>query len=86
MCSIMKNLHKYEPAKKYKKTYQLPDDNLACNEECYHRILFGNDHLTVSHSRSAQGEHCNDDQPVQRLDGLVPVTEDWHTQLTLIQS
>ena len=40
---------------------------------------------TVSHSCSAHGAHCNDDQPVQRLDRLVPVTEDWHTQLTLMR-
>ena len=85
MCCIMQNLHKYVPTKKYQKTYQLPEDDLVCNEECYHRILLGSDQLTVSRSRSAQGARCNDDQPVQRLDGLVPVTEDWHARMTLMR-
>ena len=71
--------------KEVSETYQLPEDDLVCNEECYHRILFGGDQLTVSRSCSAQGARCNDDQPVQRLDGLVPVTEDWHARMTLMR-
>ena len=85
MCSIMKNLHKYVPTRKYQKTYQLPDKDFVCDEECYHRILFGGDQLTACRSRSVQSARCNDDQPVERLDGLLPVTEDWHARMTLMR-
>lgn len=85
MCSIMKNLHKYVPVKKYQKTYQLSDEDFVCHEECYHRILFGGDQLTVCRSRGAKSARCNDDQPVERLDGLQPVVEDWHARMTLMR-
>jgi len=80
----MKNLHKYVPKKSLKLTYHLPED-FVCNEECYHRILFGGDQLTVSRSRGAQSIRYHDDDSEERLDGMIPVTEDWHARLTLMR-
>ena len=82
MCLIMRNLHKYVPKKSYKVTYHL-DENVDCTEECYHRILFGGDQLTVCRARGAQSARTNDDVSDERFDGLIPVTEDWHARMTL---
>ena len=85
MCSIMKHLHKYVPRKCCNVTYHLPDEDITCAEEFYHRILFGGDQLTVSRCRSAQSARCHDDQPEERFEGLIPVTEDWHARQTLMR-
>ena len=84
MCLIMRNLHKYVLKKSYKVTYHL-DENVDCTEECYHRILFGGDQLTVCRARGAQSARTNDDVSDERFDGLIPVTEDWHARMTLLR-
>ena len=85
MCSIMKGLHKYVPKKSYQVTYHLPEGDFVATEDCFHRILFGGDQLTVSRSHSAQSARCNDDVTKERFSGLIPVTEDWHTRMTLMR-
>ena len=87
MCQIMKNLHKYVPTKLCHKTYRFQDKDMVCEEGHHHKILFGGDQLTVCHSRGAQAARSNDDHTLHasRLDGLVPVTEDWHARMTLLR-
>ena len=78
----MKNLHKYIP----KATHQvLYEGEEAVVEEFFQGILFGGDQLTVCRSRGAQAAWCSDDIAVERLDGITPVTEDWHARLTLMR-
>ena len=85
MCLIMKDLHKYVPEERFKLSYRLPDENFICEEECYHRTLFGGDQLTACRCRGAQSARINDDDTAERLIGLVPVVEDWHARLTLMR-
>ena len=84
MCLIMRNLHKYVPKKSYKVTYHV-DENVDSTEECYHRILFGGDQLTVCRAHGAQSARTNDDVSDERFDGLIPVMEDWHARMTLLR-
>ena len=63
-------------------TYQ--DDTRNC-EDFFHGIIFGGDQLTVCRSRAPQAARCNDDNPVEQLEGLIPVVEDWHARLTLMR-
>ena len=44
-------------------------------------FIFGGDQLTVCQNYGAQSAWSNDDKPVGRLEGLIPVAEDWHTRL-----
>lgn len=83
----MKSLHKYVPTKAHQKTYHLDNEDLVCEEGLHHRILFGGDQLTVRRSRGAQAARSNDDRTLHayRLDGPVPVTEDWHARMTLLR-
>ena len=87
MCHIMKALHKYVPTKSIEKTYHLHDKDMVCEEGHHHKILFGGDQLTVRRSRGAQAARSNDDRTLHasRLDGLVPVAEDWHARMTLLR-
>ena len=43
----------------------------------FHNVLFGGDQLTVARARGAQHVRENSVDGVGRLDGLVPVCEDW---------
>ena len=82
----MKGLQKYVPKTTYQLTYHLADGNdFVVNEDCVHRILFGGDQLTVCRSRGSQSARCSDDVSDERLDALLPVTEDWHARMTLMR-
>ena len=47
--------------------------------------LLGGDQLTVVRVRSTQALCDTLDSAVQRFDGIVPVVEDWHTRVILLQ-
>jgi len=47
--------------------------------------LFGGDQLTCARARSAKC-HCQDSAtPLEKLDGLEPGVEDWHTEMCLFE-
>ena len=48
-----------------------------------HCLLFGGDQLTAVRARSAQLNVMNSDDDHQKLLGLTPVVEDWHTKMNL---
>ncbi len=45
-------------------------------------ILFGGDQLTVARMR---GTHATEETAVKRLQGNLPVVEDWHTRMTFLK-
>ena len=47
--------------------------------------LLGGDQLTVVRVRSTQALHDTLDSAVERYDGIVPVLEDWHARVILLQ-
>lgn len=51
----------------------------------FHPILFGGDQLTVARMRGTQALRDTQDKRVDRLDGVIPVVEDWHTRMTLLK-
>ena len=87
MVQIMSNLHEYVPKVEYTEdcfissigeTVQVPGAFL-------HPILIGGDQLTAARGRGAKKAKVNEDSPTSRLEGLIPVAEDWHTKVTLLQ-
>lgn len=46
-------------------------------------ILFGGDQLTTERARTVKNVLSNSDAATSRLEGLVPVTEDWHAKMCL---
>ena len=49
----------------------------------HHRLVFGADKLTVACVSGAQLAMCKGFTSVHWLEGLIPVTQDWHTQVIL---
>ena len=47
-------------------------------------LLFGGDQLTVKNARSAKAAMAGTETSVDRLEGLIPVSEDWHARLCLL--
>ena len=50
----------------------------------FHNILFGDDQVTVARARGAQHAREKSVDGVGRLNGLVPVCEDWHSHVCLL--
>ena len=50
-----------------------------------HSIPFGGDQLTAARVRGAQAAKCNSVTSAKRFDGLIPVIEDWHTKVVLLE-
>ena len=49
-----------------------------------HRILFGGDQMTAARARAGIDAKLNGDTKAQRLDGIIPVFEDWHSRTTFM--
>ena len=58
---------------------------VTLNEQCIHSILFGGDQLTAARARGSQLIRRNSEIPSERLEGLHPVAEDWHTKVTVLK-
>ena len=51
----------------------------------YHHILFGGDALTVCRQRGLQNVMKKSDNQLLKCNGIIPVIEDWHTKVTLLE-
>ena len=65
---IMENLQQYVPAK----------------GGAVHNLMFRGDQLTASRARACSDLRLNSDTAFGRLDTFVPIAEDWHTFLVLL--
>ena len=87
MVEIMTQIHDYVPRKPCSQQYTVEDTGevIAIPTDKFHRILIGGDQLTIARARSVKKAKINSVDPSLRLDGLLPVAEDWHTRLNLLQ-
>ena len=53
--------------------------------EVVHPILLGGDQLTVARARGAQKLRSNEYTPSDRLEGLIPFSQDWHTFVAFLE-
>ena len=86
MVQIMEELHSYVPAKRYNEDLSNEDSEEAIQvpNAVIHPILFGGDQLTAARARGAKSAKINSYDPFKRLDGLIPIAEDWHTKLNFL--
>ena len=77
MCAIMDELHKYVP--------KILKHQGSTEEDRLYQVLAGGDQVTVVRARSAIGIRRTHDTNTEKLKGIVPVVEDWHARLTLLQ-
>ncbi len=57
--------------------------SLAIDNTQFHKILLGGDQLTVARVRGTQALRFSEEKAVDRLEGVIPLVEDWHTRMTL---
>ena len=85
----MSELHQYIPTTEYATT---------CTVKCWrgthteklldvkcHRVLLCGNQLTVKRARSARAQRNNSEDAKGRLEGFIPVAQDWHAGLCFLQ-
>ena len=84
MVDILKHLHQYVPV--YKCDEGVSSEAEVIEHECkVYKILLGGDQLTKVRAMSAMRVKSNGWTPTARLEGFIPVVEDWHTKLCLFE-
>ena len=81
MCKILDSLHKYVPTQPTCKQLTLPNGNVIAHEDFkLYPILLGGDQLTVARAQKAVAIRANHENSKDRLEGIIPVIEDWYMQ------
>lgn len=86
MVSILSQLHQYVPTRSERQTITVPStgDIEEVQADSLHRLLVGGDQLTSERIRGAQSLRKNSTTSTGRLDGFVPVSEDWHAKVCFL--
>ena len=85
MVAIMAHPHQYAPVVEQVEVHIASIDKtvqVTTARTCH--ILVGSDQLTAARARGAQKANVNSLTPSSKLEGLVPMVEDWHTKVTLL--
>lgn len=89
MVKILDNLNQYIPSVEEVSVQQVTTDDGTHTEKIrdikYHRLLFAGDKLTVKRARSAHSQRENSQHAQGKLQGFVPVAQDWHTGQCLLE-
>lgn len=87
MIDIVSHLYQYVPSKECTNLVYIPSkDQFVLKESALvHNVLFGGDQLTAARVRGAIKAMANNPTPQTRLEGVVPVIEDWHAIVVLLQ-
>ena len=81
MKEILKEVYKYIPS-----TTRVGDGGSGTGDSSQvssFPTLFAGDQLTTERARTVTNVLSNSDSPSSRLEGLIPVTADWHTKMCL---
>ena len=90
MVDILNALHKYVPKKTSIQSVDICEESGATRTmdlqiHHFHHILLGGDQLTVARVRGSQGIVSNSYNGSERIEGFIPVIEDWHTKMCYMQ-
>ena len=87
MVKIMYHMQQYVPAVEYSNECYIPStmESVTTPAAALHKKLFGGDQLTAARIRGAQAAMCNGQTALKRLEGVIPVVEDWHTEVLLYE-
>ena len=83
MISIMEHNHQYVPTVDI--DLPSPNDKLKIVKTEFHTILFGGDQLTCKRARGSQMIRSNSVTASEQINGLLPVSEDWHARLCFLE-
>lgn len=87
MIKILQHVHQYVPTVEQEEKIFIPSQEqyVLKSNTVQHQILFGGDQLTVARVRGAQIAMSNSNNSVKKLQGLIPVIQDWHTEVILTE-
>lgn len=82
MIDIMDEIHQYVPTWTSTKEVERPEssEKVEVTVDEFHHILMGGDQLTVARSRGSKRVRGNSVRARDRLEGIIPVCEDWHSK------
>lgn len=86
MVEILHHLHQYVPTIEYQEEFLIPSIGqvVQVSKATLSPVLLGGDQLTAARIRGAKKAKVSSDLPVERLEGIVPVAEDWHTKMNFL--
>ena len=83
---IMDRFMKLVPQQPDEAIAVLPNgDMLEFDNTQFSKILLGGDQLTVARARGTRAIRRTESTPANRLQGLIPVIEDWHVRMSLMK-
>ena len=81
MVAIATHISQYVPCVSIRQKKTLSTgDTVTVENMRMHRILVGGDQMTAARARSAIDAKSNGQTSTQRLEGIIPVFEDWHAK------
>ena len=84
MSQILLALNAYVPFQDEVQTVQIDGESISRPEtKLSPRLVYG-DQLTVARARGAASLRCWHETALDRLEGYVPVTSDWHARLCVV--
>ena len=86
MIQILSHLHQYVPVMEYDEDLFVPSINeeVTVPKALFSPVLLGGDQLTAARARGAKKAKVSANIPLKRLEGIVPVAEDWHTKMNFM--
>ena len=90
MIQVLEKVHVYVPSKDVEKEIPILDEAgsesvIKVSDKAFSTTIVGGDQLTVARIRGAQRIRGNSEKSEQRFDGLLPVPEDWHGKMCLLE-
>ena len=87
MVDILTHIHDYVPTKFGHNCHhdEATGETINIPVADVHPILIGGDQLTAARVRGAKKAKINSIEASKRLEGLIPVAEDWHVRLNFIE-
>ena len=82
MRNILKEVYKYVPTVTCSSSSSGDESHESIPASSF-PVLFGGDQLTTERARTVKNVLSNSDASASRLEGLIPVTEDWHAKMCL---
>lgn len=87
MLDILKVVHSYVPLVQHT-THEIlniddTEDEAIVVQQQVHPVLFGGDQMTVERRRNIQNVLSTSDTASARLQGIIPIAEDWHAKMCL---
>ena len=81
MVAILKHIADYVPTVRASRIKNISTgEQVQVDASKMHSILVGGDQMTAARARAAKETQLNGQTSFKRLDGIIPVLEDWHTK------